>query len=142
MKALLFETQEIELSVKSEATRPSNIIPVGTEYDKCTFRNVIVAWICVEKNDSITDANRIVDEILKYHEMVQKKIVIVPFFHLSSDASIDDQFNKSKIDYLSKKLRDKKVLEGKLGYGFHRAIYSKWITFGHQVSTAFRDSKF
>jgi hypothetical protein len=142
MKTLLFETKEIILHIERNANRPVGINSSVTGDDSKTFKDIIVAWLCIEKDDNILDANNIITEIEKYHKMVAKKVIVIPFFHLSSNASLDENFNKAKIDYICKSLYIKKVLEGQLGYGFHRAIYSKWITFGHFISTAYRDSKF
>jgi hypothetical protein len=142
MKCLLFETKEIELRIESIATRPKNIEPESSLDDYRIFKNVIVVWLCIENEDTIKDANVMINEIVKYHEMVAKRVVITPFFHLSSNASINDDFNKKMIGYVSSYLNKMNILEGKLGYGFHRAIYGKWFTFGNNVSVAFRDSKF
>lgn len=142
MKCLIFETKEIQLFIEAEATRPLGILPELSMDDCTVFVNVVVVWLCVESGDTIKDANIMVDEIFEYHLMVKRKVVIVPFFHLSESASLDDEFNKNHISYVSSQLKKKKALEGKLGYGFHRSIVAKWMTFGHNISAAFRSSKY
>tara|TARA_R110002096_G_scaffold303580_1_gene498530 strand:+ start:211 stop:663 length:453 start_codon:yes stop_codon:yes gene_type:complete len=142
MKTLLFETKEIELLVESEATRPKGIAPDHlSSDDKKLFTNVVIAWLCIEDGDTIQDANIICNEIEKYAKMVSRKVVVVPFFHLSENASTNDEFNKGKISYISSQLKRKQLLSAKLGYGYHRSIIAKWMTFGHQVGVAFRSSK-
>lgn len=142
MKCLIFETKEIEMLIESRATRPVGISPEPSVDDARVFKNIILVWLCIEKEDTIKDANSIIEEIVKYQKMVNRKVLVTPFFHLSSNASINDDFNKKMLSFVCAELNKKNILEGKLGYGFHRSIYGKWFTFGNNVSVAFRDSKY
>ena len=141
MKCLFFETREIEMPIQKTSNRPFDIRSENTPDDFKKFNDIIVAWICVERDDTNKDAELIFKEIKNYHNMIKKKILITPFIHLSNNVSLDHEFNKGIIDYIGAKLSEIGILAGILGYGFHRIIYGKWLTFGNEVSFAFRDSK-
>lgn len=142
MKILVFNTESLTITNKEKADRPDGITSTESESDDLTYKNIAAVFVCVENNDNSDDLDYIVKEIVRYHEMVKKNILLIPFFHLSSNASTDHNFNKKCLNYLHNKLKCLEILSGMLGYGYHRTIFAQWLTFGHQGSVAFRDSKF
>lgn len=124
MKSIIFNTDEISFTVGSESDRPNNIHPFESNTDYKTFRKVAVAFLCVEDDDLELDAFAIVKEFLKYSRMVGRKILVIPFVHLTSRPASP----KRAVDFIrlvSKTLEERNVLEGTGGFGFHKSLIAK-----------------
>lgn len=140
MKCLIFNTKEISFTKGESSGRPPGITPIPSDADYQTYYNIVVAFVCAEANDNNDDISTIANELLRYHNMVGKKILVVPFVHLSCNVAVQGGYQYIK--QLSKILEEKCILEGILGFGYHRSLIAKWISLNHKGSVAFRDSKY
>lgn len=142
MKILIFNTKEIKFVLGEKSNRPLGIEPHRTKDDGLTHFNVAICFVCVESGDTKQDVDVIVQEILKYYEMTNKKILLIPFAHLSSFGETNADKAKKSIEEVRVKIKDYGILAGVSGFGYHKSLIAKWMTFAHPGDVAFRDSKY
>jgi hypothetical protein len=141
MRCLIFNTQEISWTNGEPSDRPAGIRPMRSNSDLSTFHMIAVAFLCIEADDDEMDASCIANELMQYSDMVGRKILIVPFVHLTSNPAKPEAATRY-IGLVSETLKKKQLLEATIGFGFHKALVAKWITISHKGSVAFRDSRY
>lgn len=144
MKCLIFNTEEIDFTTGKKSNRPLNIKSSLKNDDFLTYYDISVVFVCVEADDDKMDINTIFDELMRYHAQVGRLFLIVPFVHLTSFPMLDSRMANEYLNILTDQLKQKGVLSGRIGFGYHRGFtVSFWTTvFPHPGSVAFRDSKY
>jgi len=142
LRSLIFNTAEISFQIGDSSTRPKGIKRLDSDCDARTFREIAVAFLCVETDDCTEDASSMAESLVSYSLMVNRAILLVPFSHLSATPATIQDATLHLINIVSKRLGESNCLEGVGGFGQHKAMIAKWITLSHGGSVAFRDSKY
>lgn len=141
MKTLLFHTNRILFKEQGISTRPQSISDHAECFGGQEFQDVAVAFVCVEKDDIWDDMSAISHEIEAYSKLIGRKVIIVPFAHLSSQIAGPSKA-KSLISQLYDSLSTLGVAAGRVGFGTHKSIsLANWTTYAHPGDVAFRDSR-
>jgi hypothetical protein len=148
LRSLIFNTKEIHFIVGPESDRPEGIAPIRSEDDFVKHQDVAVAFLCVEEGDTEKDAFIIVTELLGYAKRLGRKILLVPFVHLTSTPA-PKEISVPLIELISDKLRANDALSGTGGFGFRKALIARWVTLlrgprkgGVGGEVAYRDSRY
>jgi hypothetical protein len=142
LRALIFHTRSISILEGELSTRPIGIRKHSEQRQDLHLENVAAAFVCIEKGDRTPDSDVIRNEIVEYASRVNRKVLLIPFAHLSSTAAAPAKA-RSMLTKLSEQLSDRRLLAGAAGFGSHKVLkIADWVTKAHPGDVAFRDSRF
>ena len=135
MKAILIHCKRYKTTIGKMANRPSRIVPEvartrGVEAGPC-----VLALICVETEDTHTEAKSLVAEIERMVKDVgHKTVVLLPFAHLS--ASLAPQSHAVDLIHMVETRLQKRGPVLRDHFGSHKALVLE--SFGHPGNVRYR----
>ncbi|MCA9352070.1 hypothetical protein KC866_01640 [Patescibacteria group bacterium] len=123
MKSLITHCRNFKSEFDGFADRPQGIVPQELKEDKWQETEAVVAFITVEDRDRIKEVSQLMVEELYLiaNEFGRKKVVLIPFAHLSSNiANYKDAL--SFLDYLEEGLKQKELDITRVHFGSHKSL--------------------
>ncbi|HEY4473815.1 MAG TPA: threonyl-tRNA synthetase editing domain-containing protein [Candidatus Paceibacterota bacterium] len=86
MRALLTHSKRYKVTITGLATRPDSIKPEPVTETEQSSEKCVVVFVCIEAKDTPELAKQLGREVeLMMQDVGDKKVVLVPFAHLSSN---------------------------------------------------------
>jgi threonyl-tRNA synthetase len=140
MKLLMWHCSTLSSKDIRKSNRPQGIRELTGDPTKVTFSDVLVAFICVERDDSEATVGKACEEILRQSENIgRRNLVVVPFAHLSNKLMTDSEEAQSVIAALSTRLEGSGLDVTTNSFGYHKQFELHYVAKGYPGSVAFRD---
>jgi len=122
-----------------KSTRPAGIRKVLKARSKGEFRNALAVFSCIEKDDSVTDVTDAKEEICKTMHSIRsaKRIVIVPFVHLSENIALAEKAIML-LGELHSQLQSAGFVTYSVSFGYHKTFELHFKGYGHPLAVAYR----
>lgn len=103
------------------------------------FNNVLLAFTCIEADDSNEYIPIAIKEIMSVIDLVKSRrsVVLVPFAHLSSKLAGPEPALNMIYD-IAKKLQENDLEVNVTSFGYHKDFEIHYEGYGHPGSVAFR----
>lgn len=141
MKCILFSTERIEFRRGSPSNRPRSIVPESAAGETGVYSDLVVAFLCIEDNDTDVDAGALADDICAYGTQLGRRVLLVPFVHLTSQPCLSPERRAQLWRIIEAHLKLQNLLHARLADGYDRALIARWETKDHKCGVAFRDSR-
>ena len=121
------------------STRPFGIREVLLKKNKGSFENALMVLTCVERDDDSKEIKEAVEEIRKTIQAIKstRKIVIVPFVHLSESIA-DPKKAIMVLQTLRSELISFNLDVDTISFGYHKGFELHFRGYGHPLAVAFR----
>lgn len=140
MKLLMWHCSRLRSSDVRRSNRPRGIRSLLSKPTTVEFKNVLVAFACIEQGDTDRTIAAAVEEILRQSEHVRRRnVVVVPFAHLSSKLMTDSEGALALIVLLSNSLREAGLEVETNSFGYHKQFELHYVAKGYPGSVAFRE---
>lgn len=140
MKLLVWHCSYLSYRDRRPSNRPAGVERFVAEAVEEKFTDTLVAFVCVEKDDTEDSAAGAIEEILKLSDqMMRRDIVLVPFAHLSSQLMTDSGRAKEILEIISTGLDRAGLNTALTSFGFHKDFELHFAAMGHPAAVAFRE---
>ncbi len=121
------------------STRPFGIREVLSKKNKGSFENALMVLTCVERDDDSKEIKEAVEEIRKTIQTIKstRKIVIVPFVHLSESIA-DPKKAIMVLQIVRSELISFNLDVDTISFGYHKGFELHFRGYGHPLAVAFR----
>jgi threonyl-tRNA synthetase len=142
MKLLLWDCKFVRFKDIKPSSRPEGIKQFSKEKTEGEFSNTLLAFVCIERDDTELTIQKAVKEILKMLDMLRspRDVTVVPFAHLSSNIASPLK-SVSLIEELIKYLERFDLNVHRVSFGYHKEFELHFQARGHPGSVAFREIK-
>ena len=124
---------------KRVSNRPVGIRETLKARSRGEFRNALAVFSCIERDDTeneVTDADGEVCRIMQSLGSA-RKIVIVPFVHLSDNIAPPEKA-VFILDALQSRLRFRGFDVSSISFGYHKTFELHFKAYGHPLAVAYR----
>lgn len=140
MKLLMWHCSELKSRDIRRSTRPRGIRSLIGRPQTVKFANVLAAFVCVEEGDTAETTAAACEEILRLGRQIRRrKVVVVPFAHLSGNLMADSERAQELIALLGERLTEAGARVATNSFGYHKRFELHYVAKGHPGSVAFRD---
>lgn len=139
LKLILWHAKFLDYKDKRASTRPKGISKVRNTRSKGNYSNALAVFTCVEMNDTDKEVLKAVESIRKTIDLIQstRKVVIVPFVHLSESIALPKDAKKI-LRALDSELRSSNLEVDTISFGYHKEFELHFRGYGHPLAIAFR----
>ena len=124
MKGIIWRFKRFESEDVKKSTWPKEIKKYQEfEKEAKKFLDVIGIWLCIEKDDKEEYLNFLVERVIKLNNQLYKlkKIVILPFVHLSNRIE-EPKKSKEIFEKLVERLKEKGFETYRISFGTHKRL--------------------
>ena len=121
------------------STRPVGIRETLKAKSKDEFRRALAVFSCVEKDDTVKEVTNAKEEVYKTMHSIKstRKIVIVPFVHLSENIAPPEKAIRL-LEELQSQLQSAKFDVHSISFGYHKTFELHFKGHGHPMAVAYR----
>ena len=137
MRSLILHANRFESRVNTPSNKPEGIVPDQKTASFEVMGEGILVFYCVEKQDTLDEANQLFDEVLRCCTDVKaKQVLIAPFVHLSNNiapwSAVKDIHN-----YLLQRMAVTSLAVQTSHFGYHKS----WLLDikGHKYAYKYRE---
>ena len=142
MKSIIWRVKKIESEDIRKSTWPKGIREYR-EFKKNIekFHDVIGVWLCIEESDKEEYLDSLVERIINLNNQFYKlkKIVVVPFAHLSNKLEHPEK-SKKLFEKLTEKLKEKNFETYRITFGTHKRFL--WEVMGQVAGASYFEFPF
>lgn len=139
MRFILWHVEFLNFRDRRLSTRPFGIRKILKARSKGEFRNALAVFSCMEKEDTTNEIADAREEVCKLIRSIKttRKIVIVPFVHLSENVA-SPEAAMMLLEELRSQLQSAGFDVYMVSFGYHKTFELHFKGHGHPLAVAYR----